>query len=631
MSSDLYINLEWLPTPRFKFNNELKIALHSESPGLSFYKLANYRLNINQLNMLSNAIMKAHSNNIDLSPLKPFNLGVLSNSTTSFIVQSLISTAARYGFLLTIYEAPFDQVMQVALGKVHEFNNVKMDAILVAIDYNGLPIHGKNASIFGESSTNIHESLGYLNLIRTQLKQRYNAPCILQTCAHETESFFGSFDMQVKNTSRQFISEFNFSLVKEISGTDDFLLDVSAISETVGLSNWHDPAMKHMAKLPFSQKITPLYADNVCRIIAAIRGKSRRALVLDLDNTIWGGVIGDDGVDGIKIGNGDALSEAYLSIQSSVLKLHERGIVLAVCSKNLDSVARAPFKDRSNMLVKERHIASFKANWDDKASNIKNIANELNLGLDSIVFMDDNPMERDLVRKYLPQVAVPELPEDPSYFSRTLLAAGYFEAIHFSDEDKTRAESYKSNAKRTALRNTMVDLDSYLRTLDMKAEIKSFSEKGIKRIVQLISKSNQFNLTTHRYNEREILNFLNKDTYYTIQINLSDTFGDNGIVALVICNKNNGKWMIDTWIMSCRVLGRRLEEFVFYEIVKAARIAGVKEIIGVYIPTERNYISQDLYEKLGFTECDDSSQDYRKWFIDVNCVKFKKIPIELIS
>ncbi|MBT4764549.1 HAD-IIIC family phosphatase [bacterium] len=631
MSSDLYINLEWLPVPNFQFNNELKLAVCSKNPGFSFYKLSNYRLNINQLNTLSKEITKAHANDVNLNPLKPFNLGVLSNSTTSFIVQSLVSTAARYGFLLTIYEAPFDQVMQTALGEIDEFNGVKMDAILVAIDYKGLPVYKNKATRFGESSKDVHESLGYLNLIRTQLKQRYNAPCILQTCAHEVESFFGSFDIQVNNTSRQFISEFNLSLVMDIAGTDDFLLDVSAISETVGLSNWHDPAINHIAKLPFSPKITPLYADNICRIIAAMKGKSRRALVLDLDNTLWGGVIGDDGVDGIKIGNGDALGEAYLSVQNSILKLHERGIVLAVCSKNTDSIARTPFKEHSSMLVKEQHIASFQANWDDKASNIRSIANELNLGLDSIVFMDDNPMERDLVRKYLPQVAVPELPEDPSYFSRTLLAAGYFEAVHFSDEDKIRVEGYKANAKRTALRNTMVDLDSYLHSLEMKAEIQSFNEKRIKRIVQLISKTNQFNLTTHRYNEKQILNFLNNDSYYAIQVKLSDTFGDNGVVSIIICDKNSSEWVIDTWVMSCRVLGRRLEEFIFYEIVRSAKTAGVKRIVGIYIPTERNKITQDLYLKLGFTEYGDSTQDYQKWFIELNNVNFKNTPIELVS
>jgi FkbH-like protein len=631
MSSDFQINLEWLPKPNFQFSTELKHAVCSKDPGLLFSKLSNYRLNINQLNSLTREIKKAQANNVNLKPLKSFNLGILSNSTSSFIAQYLVSTAARYGFLLSIYEAPFDQVMQTALGEINDFKNVKLDAILVAIDYKGLPFYKNKMIRFGESSKDINDSLDYLNIIRKQLKERYNAPCILQSCAQELESFFGSFDVQVKNTSRQFIADFNLSLAKDLTGSDDFLLDVSAIAETVGLSNWHDPAIYNMAKLPFAQKITPLYADYICRIIAAMKGKSRRALVFDLDNTLWGGVIGDDGLDGIKIGNEDALGEAYLSVQSSILKLHQRGIILAACSKNTDSIARGPFKEHSGMLIKEKHIASFKANWDDKVTNLISIANELNLGLDSIVFMDDNPMERDMVRKHLPEVAVPELPEDPSYFSRAILAAGYFEAVHFSDEDIQRTESYQANAKRLALRNKIVDLNSYLLTLNMKAQVQSFNKNKIKRIVQLLSKSNQFNLTTYRYNERQILDFLNNDSYHTFQVKLSDTFGDNGIVSLIICRINNSEWIIDTWVMSCRVIGRKLEEFIFYEIVKSAKTAGIKKIVGIYIPTEKNNITQDLYLRLGFTEHNDSKQDYQKWFVEVNNVNIKNTPIKLAS
>ena len=289
MSSDFYINLEWLPELDFNFSDKLKSEAIIKNTGFLFQKLANYRLNINQLNTLSSAITRENCNNVDLSPLKPFNLGIVSNSTTHFISKSLVSTAARYGFLLTVCESPFDQVMQTALGEINEFNDANLDAILIAIDYKGLPVCKNNATKFGELSKDVSESLNYLNSIRTHFKQRYNVPCILQTCAYEVESFFGNYDIQVNNTSRQFISEFNLSLARDVAGTDDFLLDVSAISETVGLSNWHDPAINHLAKLPFAQKITPLYADNVCRIIAAMKGRSRRALVLDLDNTLWGG------------------------------------------------------------------------------------------------------------------------------------------------------------------------------------------------------------------------------------------------------------------------------------------------------------------------------------------------------
>ena len=627
---DLYVDLEWLPRTPIDFKEQLQKLEKSKNPAEIIRNLANNALNINQTNSLSKSIIRAQRNDVDLTPLVSFSLGVVSNSTISTIVQSLVITAARYGISLTVIEAPFGQVMQAALGKVEAFENIKMDAILIAVDYKGLPIHGKGVPTFGDDTGILHESLGYINMIRSQLKQKYSVPCIMQTCAHEPESFFGSFDVQVQNTSRQFINIFNSSLVNEIIGTEDFLLDVAMIAETVGLSNWHDPVMYHMAKLPFSTKMIPFYAEHVCRILAAIRGKARRALVLDLDNTLWGGVVGDDGIDGIHIGHGNVLGESYLAVQHAVLTLRKRGIVLAVCSKNQDSIARSPFIKHPDMLLKENHIAIFQANWNDKASNIKAIADTLKLGLDSIVFLDDNPVERNLVRLNLPQVAVPELPDDPAYYPRILLAAGYFEAVHFSDEDKKRVDDYQANAKRIALQNIVTDMDSYLKTLKMKAKIQSFSDSGIKRVTQLISKSNQFNLTTRRYDEAKIRYFMDNDNYYTIQARLKDSFGDNGTVSAVICKKIEDKWIIKTWVMSCRVLGRRLEESVFYEIVKAANNEGIKSIIGEYIPSDRNEIVREHYIKLGFREMDTtSSYGKTSWLINLEGLNIPTLPIEI--
>ncbi len=240
------------------------------------------------------------------------------------------------------------------------------------------------------------------------------------------------------------------------------------------------------------------------RVLSALRGKSRRALVLDLDNTIWGGVIGDDGLQGIQCAQGDAAGEAYLSVQRLALELRERGIVLAVSSKNNDEVARSPFRHHPELLLKEEHIAVFQANWNDKATNIKAIAQELSLGLDSMVFLDDNPVERNLVRQILPEVAVPELPSDPALYARTLAAAGYFESVVFSDEDVKRARYYQDNARRVGLQKQAGDIDAYLESLQMEITFQPFDETGRARIAQLINKSNQFNLTTRRYTESEV-------------------------------------------------------------------------------------------------------------------------------
>jgi FkbH-like protein len=628
MSDELYVNLEWLPRAPDDFNEQLQTATQEKESGNLLRKLAGYALDINQIQRVAKVIAIAQKDNKDLRPLKPFSLGVVSNATTSIIAPALVATAARYGFSLMVYEAPYGQAAQVAIGEVEAFKGLVIDAILIAIDYKGLPIQG-NEPLFGKDTDAVCDALDHLNTIRSQLKQRYRAPCIMQTCAHEPESFFGNFDIQVNNTSRQFINKLNTGLVSEVVGTDDFLLDVAAISETVGLANWHDPVMYYMAKLPFAQKLVPFYAEQVCRIITAMSGKARRALILDLDNTLWGGVIGDDGLDGIELGQGNALGEAYLTVQNIALKLHQRGIVLAVCSKNNDTTARIPFREHPDMLLNESHIAVFQANWEDKVPNIQFIAETLNLGLDSIVFLDDNPVERDRVRYELPEIAVPELPEDPAYYPRTLLAAGYFEAVCFSDEDKIRVEDYQANAKRAVLRETSSDLNTYLKTLQMKATLRPFDENGIKRIVQLISKTNQFNLTTYRHNESQVRDLMKNDEYFTLQVRLADAFGDNGMVSVVICKKSTEEWFIDTWLMSCRVMGRRLEETVFHGIVKSAKFEGVKKITGMYIPTERNEIVRDHYLKLGFEAMNNDTSGTTTWSKSLDNIEIPDIPIDI--
>ncbi len=307
---------------------------------------------------------------------------------------------------------------------------------------------------------------------------------------------FGSLDAVLSSSLNRTIHEVNAGIIASVSGTRDVLLDVAQLANTVGLANWHSPAHWNMAKLSFSDDYCPLYAEHVCRIIGALRGKSRRALVLDLDNTVWGGVIGDDGLGGIQLAEGDAVGEAYRAVQRLALDLRQRGVVLAVCSKNEDETARLPFQKHPEMLLRENHIAVFQANWKDKPANISAIAEELSLGLESMVFLDDNPAEREHVRQALPQVAVPELPDDPALYARTLSAAGYFEAVVFSREDMARADFYQDNAKRIDLQRQSGDLGAYLRSLNMEITFSPFDETGRARIAQLINKSNQYNLTT---------------------------------------------------------------------------------------------------------------------------------------
>jgi FkbH-like protein len=586
--------------------------------GRRIQALASHALDENQLNRLAKVISTARRSPVALKPLTPFRLGVLSNSTVDFLLPAAVATAARHGIALDCINANYDQVMQEALSPGSVINTANADAVLIAIDYRALPLHAKLSSP-EDSDAAVERASSYINTVRNGLKARGNTVCIVQTLAAPPERLFGSLDRVLPGTLRNTIDRVNARLAQSISGTGDLLLDVAGIAETVGLENWHSPTEWNLAKLPFSNSYLPLYADHLARLIAALRGKSRRVLVLDLDNTLWGGVIGDDGLEGILCAQGDATGEAYLSVQRLALELRERGIALAVSSKNNDEVARLPFREHREMLLKEEHIAVFQANWNDKATNIQAIAKELSLGTDAMVFLDDNPMERNLVREMLPEVAVPELPADPALYARTLAAAGYFEAVAFSDEDVKRAGYYRDNAKRVELEKQAGDIDAYLKTLQMEITFQPFDTTGRARITQLINKSNQFNLTTKRYTEAEVAAAESNPDCFTLQVRLSDAFGDNGMISVVICRpKCPAVWEIDTWLMSCRVLGRRVEHMVLKQIISHAVARGVHRLVGVYKPTDRNKLVEHHYSNLGFSPIGSGVDGSTIWELDVD-------------
>jgi FkbH-like protein len=319
-------------------------------------------------------------------------------------------------------------------------------------------------------------------------------------------------------------------------------------------------------------------------------------------------------------------------VQRLALELRQRGIVLAVSSKNTDEVAREPFQKHPEMLLKLDHIAVFQANWNDKATNIQAIAEELSLGLDSMVFLDDNPVERGLVRQLLPQVAVPELPDDPATYARTLSDAGYFEAVSFATEDLKRAGFYQDNAKRATLQKQVGGVDAYLASLDMAITFQPFDATGRARIVQLINKSNQYNLTTRRYTDPEVSEAEGDPEVFTLQVRLSDVFGDNGMISVIVCRPGEvGTWEIDTWLMSCRVLGRKVEHMVLRKILDHARAANVKKLIGFYRPTDRNKLVVDHYSKLGFTGTSEEASGLTRWELLVDGAEPESAPMKVIS
>src|SRR5208283_4766524 len=610
----LYAELQWLPRVPKEFSERLKDLGNSTGHvGRELQALALYALDLNQLTKMAKVIVKARSEGRSLNPLTPFRLAMLSNSTVDLIVPGLVASAARHGIALEVIQPSYDQVAQEALTPDSRVNSSKPDAVLFALDYRALPLQLSLGDDTTAAAT-VQGVIGYLQALRNGIKTNSHAICIFQTFAPPSETLFGSLDRALPGTLRSILDSINRELTELVLASGDVLLDVAGLAETVGLAEWHDPQLWNMAKFSFSDQLIPLYADHVARTVAAIRGKSRKVLILDLDNTVWGGVIGDDGLDGIKVAQGDAQGEAHLAVQRLALDLRQRGIVLAVASKNIDEVAREPFEKHPEMLLKLDHIAVFQANWNDKATNIQAIAAELSLGLDAMVFLDDNPVERGLVRTLLPQVAVPELPDEPAYYARTLAAGGYFEAVAFASEDLKRAGFYQDNAKRAELQKQVGGLDAYLASLDMTITFQPFDATGRARNVQLINKSNQYNLTTRRYTDAEVAEAENDPEVFTLQVRPADIFGDNGMISVVICRPGEpGVWDIDTWLMSCRVLGRKVEHMVLREILEHARAAGIQKLTGVYRPTDRNKLVVDHYARLGFAKLVEEESGLTRW------------------
>jgi FkbH-like protein len=574
---------------------------------------------------------KARLDGKSVDPLRPFKLAVLSNSTIDLIVPALVASAIRHGIALDVVQPSYDQVAQEALTPDSKVNSSKPDAVLLALDYRALPLKMSPGDADAAAAT-IQGALGYLRMLRDGIKANSNAVCIFQNFPQPTETLFGALDASLPGTLRSLLANINHELAQYVAGSGDVLLDAAGIAQTVGLAEWHNPRLWNMAKFSFSEELIPLYADHVGRVVAALRGKSGKVLILDLDNTIWGGVIGDDGMEGINIAQGDAAGEAHLAVQRLALDLRQRGIVLAVSSKNTDEVARRPFELHPEMLLKLEHIAVFQANWNDKATNIQAIAEELSLGLDAMVFLDDNPAERGLVRKLLPEVSVPELPEDPAYYARTLAAGGYFEAVAVSGEDFKRAQQYQDNAKRANLQKQVGGLEAYLASLEMTITFQTFDTTGRSRIVQLINKSNQYNLTTRRYTDPEVAAAEDDPKVFTLQVRLSDIFGDNGMISVVICRPGAaGDWQIDTWLMSCRVLGRKVEHMVLREMMKHARTAGIRKLVGTYRPTDRNKLVVDHYAKLGFTKTAEEESGLTRWELFVDGAEPETAPMTVVS
>jgi FkbH-like protein len=392
--------------------------------------------------------------------------------------------------------------------------------------------------------------------------------------------------------------------------------DIHYLSAKLGLDEWHGRAYWYNFRMAVSPSGSVALAQNVAALVKSIFGKSKKCLILDLDNTLWGGVIGEDGVQNLMLGRDHAVGAAFLDFQQYVKSLHDRGIILAVCSKNNLEDAKEGFSHPESILKLE-DFAAFKANWNPKPENIREIAAELNIGLDSMVFLDDNPAERALVASQLPEVATPDVGCDVSRFAEILDAERYFEVHRLVQDDLNRSAYYNSNSQRSEYQANFSNYGEFLASLDMRAEIAPFTPIYMERITQLINKTNQFNLTTRRYSSAEVEAIAHDAHFLTLYGRLADKFGDNGLVSAIIGRVKDDTIELDLWLMSCRVLNRELELAIFDVLVERCRARGVRKITGVYIPSKKNGLAQDHYRKLGFTPGAQSAEGVQLWSYDV--------------
>ncbi|GAC1420351.1 MAG: HAD-IIIC family phosphatase [Acidobacteriaceae bacterium] len=644
----MYADLDWLPErPDWP---ELLAQARSAPPAEALpllRALASSRIDFTRTLKLDRAAQAKLHHPEGLTPVR---LAVLGSSTLTHLLPAIRVAGLRRGLWIEVYEAPFGTYRQELADPVSSLHSFRPTAVLLALDADHA-VDLEHAGGPGHALTTMRECW---RLATNSL----SCAVLQQTLLPIFPAVLGNNEHRLSHSPAAIVERTNNCLREASTAAGVQLLALDTFARTAGLARWHDPALWHRAKQEVHPAVAPLYGEQVARLLAALLGQTAKCLVLDLDHTLWGGGIGDDGLEGIVLGQGSAAGEAHLELQRYALALRDRGIVLAVCSKNDEANALLPFERHPEMLLRRADIACFVANWDDKAANLRRIARELNLGLDALVFVDDNPVERGLIRRELPEVHVPEMPEDPAGYVPVLAAAGYFEGLGVTDEDRQRAASYAAlSAARSAGNRpeAATDLNSYLESLHMELLWSPFDATSRARITQLINKTNQFNLTTRRTVEPEIAQLTTRPEVLTLQLRLRDIYGDHGMIAVVTAEpppeplgapfmpqphrgmggENEPQptpeptdLLITDWLMSCRVLGRKVERATLNLLVEQARTRGARRLIGRYLPTAKNAMVRDLYPGLGFTLLQQGPGEATLWSLDLASYQPAAVPID---
>jgi len=614
-------NMNWLPLPP-NLREDLRAAMDPSNPVDRLEKLAS--LAAYRLGFLESVQLDQAFGQLNLKQALGFlsiRLAILSSSTVDHLAPAIRVAGLRRRLLIDVHNGGFGQYQQDVLDPSSLLHQFAPQVILFSLSAREVIGNVPLTATLEDVDGIVLKFIGELRSLWRKARETNSATIIQQTFVDVTDTLFGSYDRLVPGAPMRVVARLNDRLCEAAAEDGILLLDIARVSERDGIEAWFDARRWFQGKLEIAPQAAPLYGDFVARILAAQHGLSKKCLVLDLDNTLWGGVLGDDGLEGIVVGEGSATGEAYLSVQRYAKQLKEAGVILAVCSKNDLEAAETAFRTHPEMLLRRSDISAFLANWDDKTENLKTIAARLNIGIDSLVFVDDNPVERARIRQSLPGVAVPELPDDVALYVRCLSDAGYFEAVTFTSEDRHRTDLYTANAERAALLGSAQSMDDFLRGLDMSVVSGPFTALDHTRIVQLFSKTNQFNATTRRYTSEEINHFVKLPNVLTLQFRLLDRIGDNGLVSAMILRPTGEDQVleIDNWVMSCRVFGRGLEFEAMNIAVEAARHLGIKRFIAEYIATPKNNVISALYPSLGFAAASDPevANGTTRWFLNL--------------
>lgn len=552
--------------------------------------------------------------------LKKVKIALLGDTATQFLNIALKGTAFDEGFDLDIFEADFGQISRQILDPTSEYYEFEADyTIIFESSHKLLSYFYKSYNLQIEFAQN---KINSIEELYSTIQKRTKSKVVFCNFPGIDNQVFGNFATKVESSFVFQQNKLNY-LLSELAVEKDnfFIADLLSIQNKFGRNFMFAPNIYVNTEMVLSLDALPIVAHNIFSILASLEGKFKKCVILDLDNTTWGGIIGDDGLEKIQIGS-LGIGKVFTELQYWVKALQKRGIIVAVCSKNDEDKAKEPFEKHPDMVLKLEDIAVFVANWDNKADNIRKIQNVLNIGFDSMVFLDDNPFERNIVRENLPEVCVPELPEDPAEYLEYLYGLNLFETTSFSENDAERTKQYQVEAQRLIALDSFTNVEDFLKSMNMVSDVHPFNNFSKPRVSQLTQRSNQFNLRTVRYTEEELQNVMDDDNSYTISFTLEDKYGDNGLICVVILEKIDlENVFINSWLMSCRVLKRGMEDFTLNKIVELAKEKGYKNIIGEYIPTTKNQMVEKHYERLGFAEMDN------KWLLNVENYEPKEVYI----